>query len=344
VLPGYQKVDDDELRGAFEEAWGTTLPAEPGLTVVEMMHAAEKGDVRAMYIMGENPALSDPNANRARAAMDNLDFLVVQDIFLSETAEHADVVLPAVCFAEKDGTFTNTERRIQRLHRAVDPPGEARQDWRILCDVAGRLGCPMSYDGPAAIQDEVAALTPIYGGITYDRLEHGTLQWPCRTADDPGTPFLHQGEFARGLGKFHPTLFREPAELPDETYPLILSTGRLLYHFHTGTLSRRSEGLEQICPPGNIEIHPEDAAGMGLANGQPVRVTSRRGHIEARAFVTPRVRPGMVFMPFHFRESPANVLTNDALDEIAKIPELKVCAVRVDKLERRSRRRKKARG
>jgi len=262
----------------------------------------------------------------------------VQDIFLSETGQFADVVLPAASFAEKDGTFTNTERRVQRVRRAVDPPGEARPDWAILSELARRMGYDgLSYPGPAEIQDEIARLTPIYGGITYDRLENGTLQWPCRTADDPGTPYLHRDTFSRGLGKFHATPFREPAELPDETYPLILSTGRLLYHFHTGTLSRRSEGLEQSCPPGNIEVHPDDAAEMGLENGEPVRVTSRRGEIEARAFVTERVRPGMVFMPFHFRESPANVLTNDALDEIAKIPELKVCAVRIDKLKTRPR-------
>jgi len=343
VLPGYQKVDDPALRGKFEKDWGVSFPAEPGLTVVEMVHAAERGDVRAMYIMGENPALSDPNANRARKAMANLDLLVVQDIFLTETAEYADVVLPGVCFAEKDGTFTNTERRVQRVRRAVEPPGEARQDWEILCDVATRLGYPMEYDGPAEIQDEVARLTPIYGGISYKRLKKEALQWPCPTPDHPGTPYLHKGDFSRGLGKFHGTPFREAAELPDRKYPLILSTGRVLYHFHTGTLSRQSDGLEQICPPGNIEINPVDAARMRIQDGEPVRVTSRRGEIEARAFTTPRVREGMVFMPFHFHESPANVLTNDALDAIAKIPELKVCAVKVEKITKSARRTRRTR-
>ena len=296
-----------------------------------------------MYIMGENPALSDPNANRARKAMVKLDLLVVQDIFLTETAEYADVVLPGVCFAEKDGTFTNTERRVQRVRRAVEPPGEARQDWEILCDVATRLGYPMEYSGPAEIQDEVARLTPIYGGISYKRLKKEALQWPCPTPDHPGTPYLHKGQFSRGLGKFHGTPFREAAELPDRKYPLILSTGRVLYHFHTGTLSRQSDGLEQICPPGNIEINPVDAARMRIKNGEPVRVTSRRGEIEARAFTTPRVREGMVFMPFHFHESPANVLTNDALDAIAKIPELKVCAVKVEKITKSARRKRRTR-
>jgi len=345
VFPGYQKVDDPAIRAKFEQGWRVSLPDQPGLTVVEMMHAAEQGKVRGMYIMGENPALSDPNANRACAAMENLDFLVVQDIFLSETAQYADVVLPGVCFAEKDGTFTNTERRIQEVRRAVDPPGEARQDWEILCDLAGRLGGEMTYDGPVEIMDEMARLTPIYGGVSYDRLAKGSLQWPCPTADHPGTPFLHQGKFSRGLGKFHPTPFREAAELPDRQYPLLLSTGRLLYHFHTGTLSRRTDGLEEICPPGNMEIHPADAARLRLKDGEPVRVTSRRGEIHAHAFITPRVRRGMVFMPFHFHESPANVLTNDALDEIAKIPEFKVCAVKVQKATKTgpAKRRKKPR-
>jgi len=341
VLPGYQKVDDPALRANFEKDWGVSLPAEPGLTVVEMMHAAERGDVRAIYIMGENPALSDPNVNRARKALAKLDLLVVQDIFLTETAEYADVVLPGVCFAEKDGTFTNTERRVQLVRRAVDPPGEARQDWEIICDVAARMGYTMKYRSPAEIQDEVARLTPIYGGISYKRLKKQTLQWPCPSPDHPGTPYLHKGKFSRGLGKFHATPFREAAELPDRKYPLILSTGRVLYHFHTGTLSRQSDGLEQICPPGNIEINPADAARMRIRNGEPVRVTSRRGEIEARAFTTPRVREGMVFMPFHFRESPANVLTNDALDAIAKIPEFKVCAVKVQKITKSGRRKRR---
>jgi formate dehydrogenase alpha subunit len=343
VFPGYQKVDDPAIREKFEKAWGRKLSGETGLTVIEIMHAAEEGKVRAMYVMGENPALSDPNANRARKAMENLDLLVVQDIFFTETAEYADVVLPGVCFAEKEGTFTNTERRVQRVQRVLPPPGETRQDWEILCAVATRLGFPMAYDSPAEIMDEIAGLTPIYGGVSYDRLKKGTLQWPCWTPDDPGTPYLHKGTFSRGLGKFHATPFREPAELPDKEYPLIFSTGRILFQFHTGTLSRRSEGLEEIAPPGNIEINPVDAAKLGLAEGEPVRVASRRGEIEAQAFITPRVREGMVFMPFHYHESPANMLTNDALDPLAMIPELKVCAVRVEKVEKSRRRRATAR-
>ncbi|NIA22010.1 MAG: formate dehydrogenase subunit alpha, partial [Anaerolineaceae bacterium] len=333
VLPGYQKVDDAEVRAKFQKHWAAAgLPERPGLTVVEMIHAAESGEIRALYIMGENPALSDPNSNRTRAALENLDFLVVQDIFLTETTQYADVVLPGVCFAEKDGTFTNTERRIQRLRRAVDPPGQARQDWKILCDIAGRMNCPMHYDGPSEIMDEIARLTPIYGGVSYERLDEAPLQWPCPSADHPGTPYLHKDKFSRGLGKFHATPFREAAELPDQAYPLLLSTGRLLYHFHTGTLTRRSAGLEEICPRGEVEINPQDATALGIAGGDLLRLTSRRGEIEAHAVVTPRVRPGMVFMPFHFREAPANVLTNDALDPIAKIPEFKVCAIKIQKI------------
>ncbi len=347
VFPGYQKVGEAELRAKFEKAWGVPLSGETGLTVVEMVHAAEERRVRAMVIMGENPALSDPNANRARKALDTLDFLVVQDIFLTETAEFADVVLPGVCFAEKDGTFTNTERRVQLVRRALEPPGETRQDWEILCDVATRLGCPMTYESPADIMDEIASVTPIYGGISHARLRKVSLQWPCKDAGHPGTPYLHKGTFSRGLGKFHATPFREPAELPDKKYPLIFSTGRLLFQFHTGTLSRRTSGLDEIAPPGNIEMNPADAARLGIEHAEPVRVASRRGEIEARAFVTPRVREGMVFMPFHYHESPANVLTNDALDPVAMIPELKVCAVKVEKLKaapRRTRRTKQRTG
>jgi len=329
VFPGYQAVTDDALREKFEEAWGVKLPGEIGLTVVEMMHAAEKGDLKGLYIMGENPALSDPNLNRTRKALEDIEFLVVQDIFLTETAQYADVVLPAASFAEKDGTYTNTERRVQRVRKALDPPGEARQDWEIICDLATRMGYPMKYSDPGAIMDEIASLTPIYGGMSYDRLEGIGLQWPCGDKSHPGTRYLHKGEFKRGKGKFHPTPYRDPAEMPDKKYPFILTTGRFLYHFHTGTLSRKSEGLEEICPGGNVEISPDDAAFLGVADGDLVKVASRRGEVLAKATVTERSPKGTVFMAFHFREAAANILTNDALDPIAKIPEFKVCAVKV---------------
>jgi len=334
VYPGYQPVDDAEARARFEAAWGIGgLPSEAGLTVVEITNAAGEGQVRGLYVMGENPMLSDPDINHVREALQKLDFLCVQDIFLSETAQLADVVLPAASFAEKDGTFTSTERRVQRVRKAVPAPGEARPDWEILCDLASRMGFEMSYAGPAEVMDEIARLTPIYGGMRYGRLDGEGLQWPCDDAEHPGTVFLHGGEFRRGLGKFHPTPFREAAELPDAGYPYLLTTGRSLYHFHTGTLSRRTPGLEEIYPPAPFEINPQDAAAEGIADGQTVTLSSRRGSVQARAVVTERSPRGTVFMPFHFREAPANVLTNPALDPIAKIPEFKVCAVKLERVE-----------
>jgi predicted molibdopterin-dependent oxidoreductase YjgC len=281
--------------------------------------------------MGENPMLSDPNVNHVREALENLELLVVQDIFLTETAQLADVVLPTASFAEKDGTFTNSERRVQRVRKALEAPGEARQDWDIICDLARRMGYPMEYDGPSAILDEIASVSPIYGGMSFERVDEIGLQWPCPDRDHAGTVFLHQGEFKRGKGKFHPVEFKEAAELPDDEYPYLLTTGRILHHFHTGTLSRRTNGLEEIAPPAPFEIHPDDAAKEGIANGDTVEVSSRRGTVNAQALVTDRSRPGTIFMPFHYREAPANILTNDVLDPIAKIPELKVCAVKLRK-------------
>lgn len=332
VYPGYQKVDDPEVKAGFEKAWGVPLSGKAGLTVVEIINAAAEGNVKGLYIMGENPMLSDPNLNHVKEALENLDFLCVQDIFLSETAQLADVVLPAASFAEKDGTFTNTERRVQRVRKALDPPGEARQDWEIICDVAGRLGYTMRYENPSEIMDEIASVTPIYGGISFEHIAGEGLQWPCSTKDHPGTIFLHKGEFKRGRGKFHPTPFREAAELPDSEYPYILTTGRLLYHFHTGTMSRRSEGLEKISPPVPFEIHPDDAEREGIVESDLVELATRRGKIRAKAVVTCRSRIGTIFMPFHFREGAANMLTNDALDPIAKIPEFKICAVALRKV------------
>ena len=347
VLTGYQKVSDPHVREKFENAWGgQKIPEQPGLTVVEMIDAAARGTVKGLYVMGENPMLSDPDVSHVREALENLDFFCVQDIFLSETAELADVVLPGCSFAEKDGTFTNTERRVQRVRRLMEPVGSSRPDWKIICELAERLGYGgMRYEGPAEVMDEIAALTPIYGGMSYERLECPSgLQWPCPTPDHPGTPFLHKGRFTRGPGKFHPVHFREADELPDDEYPYVLTTGRSLYHFHTGTLSRRSAGLESICPPAPFEIHEQDAAREGISAGELVELSSRRGAIQATAVLTERSPRGTIFMPFHFREAPANVLTNPALDPIAKIPELKVCAVRLRRLNEtaRPKRRKKA--
>jgi predicted molibdopterin-dependent oxidoreductase YjgC len=331
VYTGYQAVGDAEAQRRFEEAWGVTLAEQPGLTVTEAFDGMADGRVRALYVMGENPMLSDPDQTHVEEALRGLDFLVVQDIFLSETAQLADVVLPAASFAEKDGTFTNTERRVQLLHKAVPAPGEAREDWRIIAELARRMGAgdAWSYGGSGEIMSEIRALTPSYAGITHERLEDGGLCWPCPDLDHPGTPILHIGRFTRGLGKFSPVAYEPPDEETDEEYPLILTTGRMLEHYHTGTMTRRSDGLNELVPTGFVEINPVDAERLGVADGADVRVETRRGAITTPANVTPRVQAGTVFVPFHFWEAPANRLTNPARDPSAKIPEFKVCACRV---------------
>lgn len=332
VYSGYQSVTDEVARDKFSRAWDCELPPNLGLTVVEMMHAAVEGKVRAMFIMGENPMLSDPDINHVREALNKLDFLVVQDIFLSESAKLADVVLPAVSFAEKDGTFTGTDRRVQRIRKAIEPIGEAKPDWEIICELVERLRSRgFEYSSPQEIFDEIAELTPIYHGMSYERIETDGLQWPCRSPEDPGTEYLHRGEFTRGRGLFTGIEFKEPVELPDEDYPFILTTGRIMFHFHTGTMTRISLALHQEVKEGYVEISPEDARGLGIEDEEKVKVSSRRGKIVIKAKLTDRVEKGVVFIPFHFVESAANVLTNPALDPVAKIPELKVCAVRVEK-------------
>ncbi len=335
VYPGYQRVTDEAARKKFEAAWGVELPPSPGLTVTEMIDAVGEGRIRALYVMAENPMLSDPDVNHVRAALERCEFLVVQDIFHTETAELAHVVLPGVSFAEKDGTFTATDRRVQLVRKAIEPLGEARPDWEIVCELAKRFApqatTDWDYPSPKEVLAEIAALTPIYGGISYERLEAGeVLHWPCRSPDDPGTPYLHKGKFARGKGKFHAVTFKEAAELPDEEYPLILTTGRIMFHWHTGTMTRRSEKLDKEVSEAYVEISAYDADALGIGKSERVRISSRRGEIEARAWVTKRVPPGVVFIPFHFAEAAANVLTHAALDPVAKIPEYKVCAVRVE--------------
>jgi len=334
VYPGYQSVEDPKIRAKFENAWSKKLSPNKGLTVIEIFHAVETGDIKAIYIMGENPALSDPNLNRTRKALEMVDFLVVQDIFLSETAQYADVVLPSFCFAEKDGTFTNTERRIQRVRKAVTPPADARNDWEIVCEVATKMGYRMQYDGAETIMNEVASITPIYGGISFDRIDSVGLQWPCTDKDHPGTKYLHKGKFTRGRGKFHPVEFKAPAEDPSDEYPFVLSTGRQLYQFHTGTMTRKSAAINQVSPTGYVEIHIEDAGKLGIADGDRVEVFTRRGKVSTLAKVTKNIERGWLFMPFHFCEGPANMLTIDALDPLAKIPEYKVCAATIQKQAR----------
>jgi formate dehydrogenase (NADP+) alpha subunit len=330
VYTGYQPVADPAAQQKFSQAWGVELSLVPGLGVTEAFDAMTEGRVKGLYVMGENPMLSDPDQTHVEQLLKGLEFLVVQDIFLSETAALADVVLPATSFAEKDGTFTNTERKVQLVRRALPAPGEARADWRIITDLARRLGAAWSYSHPREIMAEINALTPSYAGITFDRLEaEGGLCWPCPDTSHPGTPILHLGSFTRGKGKFFPVTYQAPAEEADQEYPLTLTTGRMLEHYHTGTMTRRSDGLNELVPTGFAEIHPDDAAKLGVADGATVAVETRRGRISLPANVTPRVRPGTVFVPFHFWEAPANRLTNTARDPMAKIPEFKVCACRV---------------
>ena len=340
VYPGYQKVISPDVQVKFEEAWGSTSDLQVGLTVTEMIDAAGDGRVRAMYVMGENPMVADPDINHARHCLEQIEFLVVQDIFLSETAQLAHVVLPGASYAEKNGTFTGTDRRIQRVRKAIEPIGDAKADWEIICLLAQRMGASgFDFASPKEAMDEIAQLTPIYGGVSYERLEkEGFLQWPVPAADHPGTPYLHKDKFSRGLGHFHAIRFQEAAELPDEEYPFILTTGRLMFHWHTGTMTRRSEKLHQEVPEAYVEMHPDDAARIRLDGAKRcpehvegrVRVASRRGEIELAVRATPRIRPGVVFIPFHFAEAAANALTHAALDPTVKIPEYKVCAVRVE--------------
>jgi len=341
--PAYQRIVDEAARAKFVEAWGNAASLQNGLTIVEMLNAAEEGKVKALFVLGENPMMTDPDINHVRHCLESLDLLVVEEIFMSETAELADVVLPGVSFAEKDGTFTNTERRVQRIRKAIEPIGSARPDWQIMCDLAkrveARLGTDRSkakfpswdYAQPGQIMAEINALAPSYGGITYARLEKGGLQWPCPNTEHAGTPILHVGKFSRGLGKFSAVEWQPAKEVPDEQYPFVLTTGRVLFHFHSGTMSRRVAGLNAIYPEGTVEINPQDAQKLGVADGELVKVTSRRGQVVAKAEVVERPDPGVVFMTFHFKEAAANLLTIAALDPVAKIPEYKVCAVRVEK-------------
>jgi len=332
VYPGYQSVEEPAINSKFQDAWGVKLSDKKGLTVVEMMHAVEEDKIRALYIMGENPALSDPNLNRTRKALKDVDLLVSQDIFLSETAEYADVVLPSVCFAEKAGTFTNTDRRVQRVRKAVAPPAGARDDWQIICQVATSMGHPMSYDSVSDIMDEIASVSPIYGGISFDRIDTLGLQWPCPDKDHPGTRYLHKGKFTRGKGKFHPVEYKYPAERPSKKFPFVLSTGRQLYQFHTGTMTRKSAVINQVSPTGYVELHTEDAKKLNISDGDTVEVISHRGKVTTLAKVTGNIEIGWLFMPFHFCEGPANMVTIDALDPIAKIPEYKTCAATIRKV------------
>ena len=333
TYPAYQPVFLERNKAKFEAAWGVTgLPAEPGLTLVEMMNAAHGGDVKAMYIMGENPVLSDPNQAHVIEALERLDFLVVQDIFLTETAAYADVVLPSTAFLEKEGTVTNTERRVQPMHKVLPIWGDARNDWWITAEIAGRMGAGWNYEKAADIFEEIRKVTPTYAGVTYERIEKELIQWPCPATDHPGTQYLHGNTFSRGLGLFTAIEYTPPAEEADKEYPLTLTTGRILEHFHSGTMTRNSRILDAMAPEGFVEVNPDDAANLNIEDGEVVSVSTRRGSIRIRVRVASRLKPNVVFIPFHFYESCANRLTTDCLDLECKIPEYKVCSARIEKI------------
>lgn len=343
VYPGYQAVTIEASQKKFEAAWGMPLSSKVGMTVTEMVPGILEDKIHALYILGEDPVMSDPHTTHIRKCLEQCDFIALQEIFPSETSPYADVLLPGVSFAEKTGTFTNTERRIQMVHKAVEPIGDCQQDWWIIQELAKRIlsGSQKivqnttyggwNYHQSSEIMDEIAALTPSYAGVSHERLIHGErLQWPVKDLMHPGTPILHQNQFARGLGKFVPIDHIPPAELPDDDYPFVLSTGRVLYHWHGGEMTRRAKGLLAIYGEQLIELNPDDALKIGINAHKRVRLTSRRGSIEAEAWITDRVPPGMVYANFHFPEASANELTIAALDPVAKIPEYKVCAVKVE--------------
>jgi len=331
MYPGYQRVNVPGVRAKFEKAWGVKLSEKMGLTATEMTGAALAGGLKAMYIMGENPVLSDPDMKHTIKALKNLDFLIVQDIFLTETAELADVVLPAACFAEKDGTFTNTARMVQRVRKAVEPPGEAKADSSIIIEMSNRMGYEMRYNLIEDVFYESGKLWPALAGITYKRIAYNGIQWPCPTPDHPGTQYLFKGGFPRGKASFTVVKYRASEELPDDEFPFLLSTGRQLFQYHTGTMTRKVGAINAISPTAYIEMHPDDADRLGIHNNETVTVSSRRGSIDIKTLISGRPAKGMVFIPFHFREASANVLTNTVTDPVSKIPELKVCAVRIEK-------------
>jgi formate dehydrogenase alpha subunit len=343
VFPGYQPVINEDARRKFEAAWGVPLDGKVGQTVTEMIPNILEGKIHALYILGEDPVMSDPNTAHIRECLEACDFIVLQEIFPSVSAEYADVLLPGVTFAEKTGTYTNTERRIQMVHQAIPQHGEALPDWAITAELAKRIlaggerqigdapFCSWEYQNTAQIMEEIAALTPSYAGVRHERLDRGErLQWPVKDVDHPGTPILHIGAFTRGKGKLMPIDYVPPAELPDDEYPMFLNTGRVLYHWHGGEMTRRASGLMDVYGEALIEVNPEDALRIGINGNKTVKVTSRRGSIQAQAWVTDRVPPGMVFANFHFPESSANELTLAALDPVSKIPSYKISAVKVE--------------
>jgi formate dehydrogenase major subunit len=333
VYTDYQSVADPVIQARFERAWGVPLDPKPGLTVVEIMHEVHEGHIKGMMMMGENPFLSDPNTNVVKACLAVMEFLVVQDIFLTETAEYADVILPGTAFPEKDGTYTNTDRYVQLARKAINPPGQARTDWQVIAELARRMGYPMPYRSVAEIWDEIAALSPSFAGISHARLAQKPLSWPVPTADHGGSDVLFTDTFPKGRGKFSPAEFAPAKELPDDEFPFVLNTGRYREHWHTGTMTRRAKALDALSPEPFADMHPDDLQRLGIHDGEFVRLRSRRGEIRLKARASMRMSPGSVFVPFHFKEAAANLLTIDALDPYGKIPEFKFCAVRVERLD-----------
>ena len=331
VFPAYQPVNVEANNEKFNTAWGKDLSDQIGYTITDMIQAMIDGKLKALYVVGENPKMSDPNQNHLDKALDNLELLICQDIYMTETAETADVVFAAVSVAEKDGTFTNSERRCMKVNKAIDPIENTLNDWEITSRLSTAMGYEMNYADPEAIFNEVTTVAPSYGGMTYERLGLNGLQWPCPNTDHPGTQFLHAGQFTRGKGLFHAIEYLDPAEMPDDEYPYFLTTGRMFAHYHTGTMTRASKHLDAEQKTGYVEIHPEDAAALAVNDGDAVKLATRRGEIEVPAKISQKVKPGLLFVPFHFAENSANVLTNSAFDPIAKIPEFKVCAAKIEK-------------
>jgi len=333
VYSGYQSVTDPEIQKKFQVAWGRAPDTKAGLTLSDIFEAIHAGQIKALYIIGENPVLTDPDSTHIKDALEKLKFLACQDIFLNETSQYADVVLPAASFAEKDGTFTNTERRVQRVRKILEPVGNCRPDWWITCEIAKRMGGKgFDYESSSAIMDEIARLTPSYGGISHERLEKGSLQWPCPTPEHPGTPILHTQMFTRGKGHFMPLEYKPPKEQPEGDFPLVLTTKRSLYHYHGGTMTHKVPELNTLLGQGLVEINPLDAASLSIKDNDMVKVVSRRGEVTVKAKISGVTPPGVVSMDFHFPDVPTNTLTNPAHDPVSKIPELKVAAVRVVKL------------
>ena len=333
-FPGYQPADSADVRQKFSEAWGVEVPETPGYRLDQIMSGLHDGRIKALYLIGENPAQTEPNAHHVEEGLEHLEFLVTQDLFLNETTERlADVVFPASSFAEKDGTFTNTERRVNRVRKALPCPGEAREDWQIVVDMAKALGGEWpEYRTAEDAWDEFADLSPLWTGIRYDRIEEVGLQWPCTDRDHPGTPFLHAPSPSRpsGKGKFYPVEYQPPIEQPDSEYPFVLSTGRTLYHYNSATMTMREDGVVQKQEDPFVEMHPDDAAALGVENGDWVRLVSRRGELEARAAVGERVYPGLVWMALHFAQAKVNWLTHDVGDPLIGTPEYKTSAIRIE--------------